>query len=132
MFNFLSYVLAYFKTNNSNNNSNNSGNIINGKRYRGNNITMNNGRVIIDGVDVTGDDSVRVHIETIIFEGNVNTINVGSSNVNVLGMVCGNVKTASGDVTCGDVMSGVSTMSGDVHAKTIKGNVSTMSGDISR
>jgi len=56
MFDFLQYILAYF-TNANNNNSGNSGTIIigNGQRYKGNNIVMTNGRVVIDGVDVTGD-----------------------------------------------------------------------------
>jgi len=129
MFDFLKYLLAYF-TNSNNNNSGNSGTIIigNGQRYKGNNIVMTNGRVVIDGVDVTGDKGMTVHIDHIIFEGNVEKIDVASSNVIVHGST-NKIKTLSGNVTCTDVLD-VTTMSGNVKAKTIKGNVKTTSGDI--
>ena len=100
---------------------------IDGKTFSGNNITIINGEVIIDGVtqdgELTGDINVVVN-------GNVDRIenSIGTVTANAVG----NVSTQSGDVNCDDVSGSVSTMSGDVYCDSISGNVSTMSGDIAR
>lgn len=100
----------------------NGNNIVGGK-----NITIKNGRVIVDGNDVTGEDSKVITIEII---GNVEELSVDAcTKVTITGST-GPIKTMSGDVKCGDVNGSVKTMSGDVRCGSIAGDVSTMSGDI--
>jgi hypothetical protein len=119
--------------------------VVNNKKVdniAGRNIVINNGKIIIDGVDVTPDskqitiqitgnvDLLDVDVcEKITIAGEVGDIKTGAGDIE-----CGNVKndvsTASGDVKCNDVTGNVNTMSGDVKAKNISGKVSTMSGDI--
>jgi hypothetical protein len=101
---------------------------INGQSYSGHNVSINNGKVVIDGVvqeqSLIGPISVVVH-------GNVDKVETSSGDVTVLDVV-GSVETMSGDVSCtGDIGGYVATMSGDVTAAGhIGGNVETMSGDI--
>lgn len=112
------------------------------KTYTGKNIIINNGNVIIDGVDVTP----QLKNISISIEGNVDSLNVDacnyikvSNNVNTLtttsgdiscANVLGNLKTTSGDISCDDISGDVITVSGDVTARNINGKVSTVSGDI--
>ena len=98
---------------------------IGGKTYVGNNISINNNVVKIDGkVTECG------HPYTISVSGDVDKLEVDAcESVTVVGSVQ-SVKTMSGDVKCGDVRGGVQTMSGDVDAKVISGPTTTMSGDI--
>ena len=110
--------------------SNMSGNCtINGNFYSGNNISIKNGQVFIDGVKA--DELTKSKTINITVSGNVETIKDCNGSVKIKGSAS-NVSTQSGDVTCSDVNGSVSTMSGDVSAKQILGNVSTMSGDISK
>jgi len=101
--------------------------IINGVTYTGHgSITVVNGRVTIDGKDVTP-DAKEVHIEV---NGNVESLSVDACRaINVAGNV-GDLSTQSGDVKCGDVAGSVQTMSGDVRCGAVRGSVKTMSGDI--
>lgn len=101
---------------------------INGVRYSGNNISINNNEVRIDGVNVTPKDTLNVNI---IVDGNIESIE-GAADVKVLGDA-DSVSTLSGDVEIGgNVNKNVKTMSGDVKVDGhISGNVKTMSGDIS-
>lgn len=118
---------------------------INGKTYFGNNIQVSNNKVIIDGVDVTGDhkDSKEISIQvegnidtlsvdyakTVLVNGNVNSLKSGSGDVECKD-VTGNLKTGSGDIECGNVGGGIETGSGDVKCGTVGGSVKTGSGDI--
>lgn len=85
-------------------------------------ISINNGKVYVDGK--LSEPSIEIKIE-----GTVNSIRTGSGNVSVTGDATA-ISTSSGDVNCKDIKGGVKTMSGDVTCNTITGNVSTMSGDI--
>jgi hypothetical protein len=121
--------------------SNNSSVIV--SVHDGHNVTITNGKVIVDGNDVTP----QMKNISISVEGSVDTLTVDACNyvkvsntVNKLtttsgdvtcGDVTGNVQSTSGDIECGDVGGDVRSTSGDVTAKTIKGRVSTTSGDIS-
>lgn len=84
---------------------------INGNTYSGNNITVVNGKVIIDGVDFTP-DSKEINISV---AGDIAELRVDSCNkLNVQGNA-GNINTKSGDVEIGgDVSGNVQSMSGDV------------------
>lgn len=90
------------------------------------NVVVVNGRVIVDGRDVTP-DAKQVRIEV---QGDIQTLQVDACEaVHVTGTV-GEVMTQSGDVRCGNVSGSVQTMSGDVTCAAVAGRVSTMSGDI--
>lgn len=100
---------------------------INGNKYSGNNISISNGRVIIDGKDVTP-DSKNI---TICVDGNISEMKVDACDSVVVNGNCGSVSTMSGDVEVdGDVTGSITTMSGDVDCGTVGGSISTMSGDI--
>lgn len=102
---------------------------INGKTYSGNNISINDDHIIIDGRSVlTGSDKVI----NIAIVGDVSSLQVDvCEKIGVKGSV-GTVKTQSGNVECGNVSGSVKTMSGNVECGTVEGSVSTMSGNIKR
>lgn len=100
---------------------------INNNSYSGKNIVITNGKVFIDGMDVTPDSkNIDIKIEGNIDElkvdscnsiyvlGSVKNINTLSGDVDVVGHVGGNLKTMSGNIKCGDVEGSISTMSGDI------------------
>jgi hypothetical protein len=117
--------------------------VINGVRISGNSIVVSNGKVIIDGKDVTpeakvininveGDvDDISVDMcQKIIVAGVVKNIKTTSGDIECGGSVGGNVQTTSGDIECADVNGDVNTTSGDVKCGTVAGSVKTLSGDI--
>ena len=100
---------------------------INGNTYTGNNIVVSNGKVIIDGKDVTG-DSKEINIKV---EGNIDTLTIDACNKLEIAGDVSNVKTLRGDVDItGNVNGSIQTMSGDVDCGNVGGSISTMSGDI--
>lgn len=101
--------------------------IINGNIYSGNSIVVTNGKVIVNGKDVTPDskdiniivqgdiDELKVDACNKVFvTGNVNNISTKSGDIDITGIVEGNVQTMSGDVDCGNILGSVSTKSGDI------------------
>ena len=100
---------------------------INGNTFSGSNIIVTNGKVLINGKDVTP-DSKEINISVV---GNIEQLKVDACNkVSVEGNVQ-SISTKSGDVeVSGDVDGSISTMSGDIDCGHVKGSVSTMSGDI--
>lgn len=100
---------------------------INGRTYTGNSIVITNGKVVVNGKDVTPDGK-EINIQV---AGNINELRADCCNtIEVTGDVQ-TVATQSGDVTInGKVEGSVSTMSGDVDCGSVGGSVSTMSGDI--
>lgn len=92
--------------------------IFNDMRIKGNNITINNGRIIVDGVEYTNDN--RTIIEKIIVEGNVANLTVDAGNVHVNG-VTGDIEIDAGNIEVnGNVNGFVSTEAGNI---TVGGNV---------
>lgn len=101
---------------------------INTKSYSGNNVVIRNSKVWIDG-KLQEEDSDNKNI-TIVIEGSLDSLSVDvCDSVEVKGS-CKEVRTQSGDVTCGNVTGSIQTMSGDVMADDIAGSVTTMTGDI--
>jgi hypothetical protein len=100
---------------------------INGNTYSGNSIVVSNGKVIINGKDVTP-DSKEINISV---KGDIEKLEVDACNkISVEGSVK-NIKTQSGDVdVTGDVDGNIQTMSGDVECAMVGGSISTMSGDV--
>lgn len=100
---------------------------INGNIIAGRSINISNGRILVDGKDLTP-DSKNI---TISVDGNIGTLEVDScQKVDIKGNVEGDVKTVSGDIRCYNVGGNVSAVSGDIKANRIQGNCSTVSGDI--
>ena len=107
-------------------NMNNGRVVIDGKEFSGSNISIKNGKVTVDGVkqdgDLVGDIDIKVYGDCKSIENSSGTVTVNSA---------GHIKTASGDVRCGNVSGSVQTMSGDVTCSNVGGGVKTMSGDVS-
>ena len=104
--------------------------VINGVKYEGRNININDNKIVVDG-KIIQTDKLEVAITV---DGDLETLDVGSANsVTITGNVTGDVKTMSAPVSIGGNVSGkVKTMSGNVKCGSISGNVSTMSGNIER
>lgn len=100
---------------------------INNNGYVGTSITVTNGKIMVDGVDVTP-DTKEINISV---EGNIEQLKVDSCDkVSIVGRVK-SISTKSGDIeVTGAVDGSISTMSGDVNCGMVAGSVSTMSGDI--
>ena len=120
---------------------------MNGVTYNGNSISMRGNKIIIDGVDVTGDheDAKKINVivegdinsfdidyaEKIAVAGNVTDLKTMSGSVEVRGDVHGDVKTQSGSVKIeGNVDGNVKTMSGSVKSGDVGGKINTMSGSV--
>ena len=112
---------------------------------KGNNISIINGRIMVDGINVTPENQKEIKIEVIgdlnslscdmcqelVVRGDVRDLTSISGDVEVKGEVRGNVETTSGDVTCGNIGGHVETTSGDVDCEgNIGEKVSTVSGNI--
>lgn len=115
---------------------------INGKNIFGKNINISNGKVTIDGVDMTPDAkeitiNVMGNIDTLDVDyakeikvnGDINKANTGSGDITCVN-ITGGARTGSGDIECETLNGDVQTGSGDVKATTITGSVKTGSGDI--
>jgi hypothetical protein len=101
---------------------------INGKTYSGNNLTISNNKIIIDGVEINGMEEAKEI--NVVITGNINSINLGAAKSFIVNGTVGDISTGSGDVTCENVTGSVNTASGDVDCKNIGGNVKTSSGDV--
>lgn len=99
--------------------------IINGSTYYGNNVTIKNNKVIVDGVNVTP-DSKEINITV---NGDVNTLEVDSCNkISIVGNV-NKLSGGTGDIECHDVTNGLTSGTGDIKCNNINGDVRTGSGD---
>lgn len=95
--------------------------------FSGRSMTIINGKVIIDGQDVTP-ESKNISIEV---HGNVGQLSADSCLKITVNGDAGSVKTQSGDVdVAGYVEGSIQTMSGDVDCGNVSGSISTMSGDV--
>lgn len=97
----------------------------------GDNITIRNGKVIVDGKDVTPDakeivititgdvSTLKVDAcESIAVQGNAGSVNTMSGDIEVIGNIEGSVQTVSGNVECGGSIGGrVQTVSGEIRSR---------------
>ncbi|MDK2600572.1 hypothetical protein QO179_24065 [Bacillus stercoris] len=91
--------------------------IVNGVKYEGKNVQINNNNIVIDGKVISSEASGHVQLEV---KGNIGNLTVtGSATIN--GNVNGYVD-AGGSVTCGNV-SGSVDAGGSVKAKNVGGDI---------
>jgi hypothetical protein len=102
---------------------------INGKTIttNGGSIQVGNGKIIIDGVDMTP-DSKEINIEVI---GNVDLLEIDTcSKVKITGDAK-TVKSHNGNIDIGGNISGdVSTHNGNINCANVGGSVTTRNGNI--
>lgn len=104
---------------------------VNGQSYSGSNMTIINGQVFVDGVEVTQTGALGSVINVVV-NGGCDSVETTAGDITVNG-VTNSVKTTSGDVEVrGDVGGSINSVSGDIEVGgSIKGSVKTVSGDIS-
>ena len=103
---------------------------INGKTYKGNNISIIDGVIYIDGKIADKSNSILNTTIIVKITGNVDRISTESGDVEVTGHA-GKISTGSGDVSTGNCAGAISTGSGDVDINgQVYGSVKTGSGDI--
>lgn len=99
--------------------------IINGQKFKGNNISINNGKVIVDGEIQNGSLINEINVAV---HGSVQILETQSGNV--IAQNVGEINTGSGDVECVSVTGSIRTGSGDVNCGDVGGNIRTGSGDV--
>jgi hypothetical protein len=101
---------------------------INGKTFYGNDVTITNSQIIINGKNVTPGNDKTINIE---IKGDVKLNVDHCNNIGITGAVDGNVKTVSGNVKVGGNVKGdITTVSGDVDCGHVGGKIKTVSGNI--
>jgi hypothetical protein len=103
---------------------------INGKTHilDGNNISINNNNITVDGKLIVLPDEKNINIK---IEGNVGPVDVEHcTQLMINGDVIGNLACASGDIKCGDITGDCSSISGNIKTRQINGNAKTVSGNI--
>lgn len=98
---------------------------INGATFKGSNIVINGGDVIIDGVVQESEFYGEVNIT---IQGDIDRIENIAGDIHAQNV--GSISTQNGYITCNDVAGSVSTMNGSIEANEIRGNASTMNGSI--
>ncbi len=114
---------------------------VNGETFDGQNIIIRNGRVIVDGKDVTPEVReinivINGNIDTLVADacqkisvtGDVGNLKTVSGNVDIKGSALGPVTTTSGDIICGEVKNSISSVSGNIDCDDVKGSISSISG----
>lgn len=100
---------------------------VNEKSYVGRNISVRNNRIIINGVDVTPKDTLKVDIRV---DGNIEVVDVDCCDkIDVTGYVK-SLRATSSDIKCGDVKNGIVITSGNVNCDSVVGNIKTTSGEV--
>lgn len=100
---------------------------INGKSYYGNNITVVNNKVIIDGKDATP-DAKEINI---IVQGDITTLKVDNCNELCVNGIVNELETRNGSVTItGNVGGNVTSSNGSIKCGNVKGSVKTSNGSI--
>lgn len=118
---------------------------VNGHSVVGRNVTVINGKVIVDGkpvdipeakeihVTIEGDlGSLRLDAGQVTIQGSVGDVQMDNGSVSVGMDIKGKVTLSQGKVACQDVYADVSVDIGSVKAATIHGSVITKTGTISR
>ena len=100
---------------------------VNGNSYSGNSGEVSNGKIIIDGVDVTPDYKNI----TIVVEGDLNKLDVKACKTLEVGGSVGSLELGMGDIKCGSVAKDAHTGQGDIQVTgDVQGNVKTGMGNV--
>jgi len=102
---------------------------INGKTYKGNNVSIINGQVIIDGkkADTPEDEKVI----NITIDGNIKTLDVDYCNKLEMTGDCESVTSKNGNIQVkGNVTGDVNNKNGNIVCRNIGGNAETKNGDV--
>lgn len=116
---------------------------VNGQTFVGNNVSVVNGEVIVDGkkvaapegkvinIAVQGDiESLKVDRGSVNVTGSVGSVAVSQGDVESIGGVKGKVEIDQGNLECGDIFGDVSVNMGNVVAGTIHGSVKAKMGNV--
>lgn len=103
--------------------------VINGQSYFGSNINIINGKVMVDGTELS---DLRTEPEiNIIVDGNVEKLS--SENGNIICKDAGEVHNKNGNISAQEVIGPVTNKNGDIVVSgSIHGDVTNKNGDISR
>lgn len=104
---------------------------LNGRTFSGQRLEQRNGRILLDGKDITEEVAVPSYQLEIHITGNVGRLETtGVERVSITGAV-GQVRSVSGAISVqGDVSGAVESVSGDITCGKVGGKVKTTSGDI--
>lgn len=108
---------------------------INGRTYPGNNLSMKNNKIFIDGKEIKDIEKKETEKEILfVIEGNIEgDLEVERGNVEIKGDVKNCVKVDTGNVTIkGNISGNVSVDCGNISAKKIEGTAKTDCGNISK
>lgn len=92
------------------------------------NITQVNGRVIINGKDITEQYSEQQI--NIVVNGDVQTIASENATVVVNGNIGGDITSLNGNIQCVDISGNCESKNGNIAARNINGSVNTKNGNI--
>lgn len=101
---------------------------INGVQYAGKNISIQDGKVFVDGNE--RDQELNEKVVNVSVEGAAEHVSTVSGNISISGNVSCSVNTTSGGIECNNILGDVTTVSGDIDCGDVYGNVKTVSGDI--
>lgn len=100
---------------------------INGVSYSGTNVSMINGKVIVDGVEQTGEMTGNIEI---VVEGSCGDITTEFGNISV-GSNAKSVESKNGNISVGGTIEGnAETKNGNIKANSILGEANTKNGNI--
>lgn len=118
---------------------------VNGKSFSGRNVTIINGKVIVDGktvdmpdakeiiVNIEGDlGSLQLDAGTVNVTGHAGDVHVGQGTAKVEMDVKGEVRVDQGKLECNDIFADVRVDMGNIKASTIHGNATTKMGNITK
>jgi DUF4097 and DUF4098 domain-containing protein YvlB len=105
---------------------------INGRTYRGRNVSVINGEVYIDGKKAEDGDLTQEQVINVHIEGDVGSVETGQGDVTVTGAITGDARTSQGSIKCGgDIGGDAKTSQGSIDCRgDIRGSAKTRMGSI--
>lgn len=101
---------------------------INGKVYSGNNVSVVNNKVIIDGKRVDDENSKEIKISV---EGNIQSLDVEYCDEIKITGECESVVSKNGNIQVkGNVKGDVTSKNGNIICRDVEGSVETKNGNI--
>lgn len=100
------------------------------KNYR--NLTICGDKIIVDGIPLENYNDAMPGVKSIevVVNGDLDSLCLQAGDCKMVSGGVGEIRSGSGNVTCGDVSGSVSTGSGIVRCGNVKGSVNTGSGNV--